>query len=79
MEFMLLLWDELDDWTHACRHVAGSAVAEVAILSAPFATASSAIAAVWLLLPHFWVSAVLLAGVATFWGTFRHVLRLTGA
>jgi hypothetical protein len=35
MEFVLLIWDELDDWTHACRHVAGSAVAEVATLSAP--------------------------------------------
>ena len=52
MEFVLLIWDELDDYTHACRHVAGSAVAEVATLStslvSPLATASSA-ALVWLL------------------------------
>jgi hypothetical protein len=52
MEFVLLIWDELDDWTHACRHVAGSAVAEVATLSAPLAaplvTASSAVFA-WVL------------------------------
>jgi hypothetical protein len=53
MEFVLLIWDELDDWTHACRHVAGSAVAEVATLSAPLmgqvATASSAVS-VWLVM-----------------------------
>ena len=39
MEVMLLLWDELDDWAHACRHLATTAIAEVADLSAPFATA----------------------------------------
>ncbi len=53
MEFMLLIWDELDDWTHACRHVAGSAVSEVATLSAPLtaplATASSLVS-VWVML-----------------------------
>jgi hypothetical protein len=53
MEFVLLIWDELDDWTHACRHVAGSAVAEVATLSAPLmgqlATASSAVS-LWILM-----------------------------
>jgi len=53
MEFMLLIWDELDDWTHACRHVAGSAVAEVAVISVPFgaplATASSVLS-VWVML-----------------------------
>lgn len=38
MEFFLLLWDELDDWAHACRHVAGTAVAEVAQVAAPLAT-----------------------------------------
>jgi hypothetical protein len=78
MEFILLLWDEIDDWTGACRHVAGAAVAEVAVLSAPLATASSAVA-VWLLMPHFRVNAALLAGAATFWGAYRHVLRFTGA
>ena len=39
MEFMLLIWDELDDWAHACRHVASTAVAEVAEVAAPLATA----------------------------------------
>ena len=52
MEFMLLLWDELDDWTGACRHVAGAAVTEFAAFSAPLAAASSAVA-MWLLLPQF--------------------------
>lgn len=45
MEFMLLLWDELDDWTGACRHVAGAAVTEFAALPAPLATALFACAA----------------------------------
>jgi len=39
MEFMLLIWDEMDDWAHACRHVASTAVYEVAQLPAPFAAA----------------------------------------
>lgn len=39
MEFVLLLWDELDDWAHACRHVASTAVSEVAQVTAPLATA----------------------------------------
>ena len=39
MEIMLLLWDELDDWTHACRHLATTAIAEVADVAAPLATA----------------------------------------
>ena len=50
---MLLIWDELDDWTHACRHVAGSAVAEVATLSVPFAApiaTASSVVSVWVLL-----------------------------
>jgi hypothetical protein len=53
MEFMLLIWDELDDWTHACRHVAGNAVVEVATLSAPFAAplaTASSVVSVWVLL-----------------------------
>jgi hypothetical protein len=53
MEFVLLIWDELDDWTHAVRHVAGSAVVEVASLAAPLAapltTASSAVS-LWVLM-----------------------------
>ena len=39
MEFMLLLWDELDDWAHACRHVAGTTVSEVVQVGSPLATA----------------------------------------
>ncbi|MEP7245414.1 MAG: hypothetical protein ABI885_17310 [Gammaproteobacteria bacterium] len=77
MECLLLLWDELDDWAGACRHVAGSAVAEVAVLSAPLAATGSA-AAVWFLMPHPWVNTALVAGVATAWGVYRHVLRLAG-
>ena len=30
MEFLLLWWDDLDDLTHACRHLAGSALSELA-------------------------------------------------
>ena len=55
MECLLLLWDELDDWAHACRHLATTAVTEVADVAAPLATA-------------------LVAGVATFWGTFRDLM-----
>jgi hypothetical protein len=48
MEIMLLLWDELDDWTHACRHLASTAISEVADLAAPLATALLAgTAALW--------------------------------
>ena len=45
MEIMLLLWDELDDWTHACRHLASTAISEVADMAAPLATALVASAA----------------------------------
>jgi hypothetical protein len=38
MEFMLLLWDELDDWTGACRHVAGEMVSEIGAVVAPLGT-----------------------------------------
>ena len=48
MEIMLLLWDELDDWTHACRHLASTAISEVVDVAAPLATALIAgTAAVW--------------------------------
>ena len=30
MEFLLLWWDDLDDLTHMCRHLAASAFSEVA-------------------------------------------------
>lgn len=49
MEFLLLWWDDLDDLTHACRHLATSALSEVASASAPLATGVSA-AGAWLLL-----------------------------
>jgi hypothetical protein len=75
MEFLLHLWDELDDAAGACRHVATSAAYEVAALSAPLVTAASAVG-VWLLLPQFRLNAALLAGTATFWGTYRHLLRI---
>jgi hypothetical protein len=45
MEVMLLIWDELDDWAHACRHLATSAATEVADVVAPLATALLASAA----------------------------------
>ena len=49
MEFLLLWWDDLDDLTHACRHLATSALSEVAATSAQFATGLSAMVA-WALL-----------------------------
>ena len=76
MEFLLHLWDELDDLVGVGRHVTMSAAAEVAALSAPLATWASAIG-VWLLLPQFRLNAALLAGTATFWSAYRHLLRLT--
>jgi hypothetical protein len=75
MEFLLHLWDEVDDLTGACRHLATYAVAEAAALSAPLVTAGSALG-VWLLLPQFRMNAALLAGTATFWGAYRHLLRV---
>ncbi len=75
MEFFLHLWDELDDLAGACRHLATSAVAETAALSAPLVAAGSALG-VWMLLPQFRLNAALLAGTATFWGAYRHLLRI---
>ena len=49
MEFLLLWWDDLDDFAHACRHVATSAFSEVAEATASLATGVSAVCA-WLLL-----------------------------
>jgi hypothetical protein len=54
MEFLLLWWDNLDDFVHACRHLATSAVSELADAAtavAPLATSASA-AIAWLLLRH---------------------------
>ena len=39
MEVLLLLWDELDDWAHACRHLATTAASEVADVAAPLMAA----------------------------------------
>jgi hypothetical protein len=51
MEFLLLWWDDLDDLTHACRHLATSALSEVASASTPLgAGLSAAVAWTWLLL-----------------------------
>jgi hypothetical protein len=53
MEFMLLWWDELDDWAGACRHVAGEVVSEVASVVAPVGTALIAgSATAWAVLTH---------------------------
>jgi hypothetical protein len=49
MEFLLLWWDDLDDLTHACRHLVTSALSEVAAAAAPLVTGLSAVGA-WLLL-----------------------------
>jgi hypothetical protein len=52
MEFLLLWWDDLDDLTHACRHLATSAfseLAEAASAAAPLATGLSALVT-WALL-----------------------------
>ena len=53
MEIMLLLWDEIDDWTHACRHLASTAISEVADIAAPLATTLVACsAAFWGVVRH---------------------------
>jgi hypothetical protein len=51
MERFLLLWDELDDWTGACRHLTASAVNEVSGLTAQLAVAASALGG-WVVLSH---------------------------
>ncbi len=46
MEFLLHLWDELDDVAGACRHVATSAANEILVAAAPLiATASTLVLA----------------------------------
>ena len=53
MEFLLLLWDELDDWSAACRHVAGEMFSEISAVVAPVGTALLAgTATAWALLSH---------------------------
>ena len=54
MEFMLLLWDELDDWMGAGRHLAGEIVTEIGAVVAPLGAALLAgTATAWALLTHF--------------------------
>jgi hypothetical protein len=43
MERLLLLWDELDDFAHACRHLATYAVEEVGAAASPVTAAVSAL------------------------------------
>jgi hypothetical protein len=53
MEKMLLLWDDLADWTHACRHLIGTALSEVANGAVSLATALFAVsAALWAGIRH---------------------------
>ncbi|HEY2276597.1 MAG TPA: hypothetical protein VGH61_13930 [Steroidobacteraceae bacterium] len=48
MEVFLHLWDEIDDLTHACRHVATSVASELVEVTAPAITAALALG-VWAL------------------------------
>jgi len=45
MEIFLNLWDEIDDFTGACRHIATSFAVEAAALSRPMAASLIALAA----------------------------------
>ena len=49
MEFLLLWWDDFDDFAHACRHLATAAISEVADVASSRATGLTVMAA-WLLL-----------------------------
>jgi hypothetical protein len=73
MELFLHLWDELDDVTGVCRHVATSAAAELLTGAVPYLAAAASLG-VWLLLPDFRLNAALLGGMATFWGAYRQLL-----
>lgn len=46
MEFMLLLWDEWDDFTGACQHLVAATADEMTGIRTSFASAASA-AGVW--------------------------------
>jgi hypothetical protein len=70
MERFLLLWDELDDWTGACRHLTASAVNEVSGLTAPLAVVASALGG-WVMLSH---SRLLAALHAVTQGSYRDLL-----
>ena len=45
MEIFLNLWDEIDDFAGACRHIATSFAVEAAALSRPMAASVLALAA----------------------------------
>jgi hypothetical protein len=45
MEIFLNLWDEIDDFAGACRHIATSFAVEAAALSRPLAASVLALAA----------------------------------
>jgi hypothetical protein len=46
MEIFLNLWDEIDDFAGACRHIATSFAVEAAALSRPMAASLLTLAAV---------------------------------
>ena len=72
MEVFLHLWDELDDLTGACRHVATSAASELLAGAAPMIAATSALG-VWLAQPDL-LRAALIAGGAAFRGAYRQLI-----
>ena len=73
MERFLLLWDEIDDWAGAGRHLAAATAAELAAYAGPLLSAGSALA-LWLLMPHSHINAALLGLTATLWGGYRKSL-----
>ena len=54
MEIFLNLWDEIDDFAGACRHIATSFAVEAAALSRPMAASVLALAAT----PLAWISSL---------------------
>ena len=75
MEFFLLLWDELDDLSGACRHLVTSTADEVVSLGIPVAAAASALGAG--LLAYRWDLLAELARAAS--SSFRVVAPLLGS
>lgn len=66
MERLLLLWDELDDFTGLFRHVAASTADELVTLAAPLVTAASTLGA-GLLALNWYAHAALISGAAAPW------------
>ena len=73
MERFLLLWDEIDDWTGAGRHLIATSAAELAASLGPLLSAASALA-LWFFMPHSHINAALLGLTATLWGGYRKSL-----